>query len=288
MLAVIRGSAVNQDGRSSGLTVPNGPAQEAVIRQALAQRGGAAWRCRLRGSARHGHLAGRSDRGACAGGGVRGGAGAGGKPLVVGSVKTNIGHLEAAAGVAGLIKVVLSLQQGQYSGAPALPEDESAHRLEGDARWRSRWQGKEWKGGGKRRIAGVSSFGFSGTNAHVVVEEAPAAERRAGSAPVRQVQVLTMSARSETALAELAAELCGSGWRSGDADLGGRLLHGEYGAGAFRERAVYIGGSREELAGEAGEGTPWRSRAGQRDGPRVGVSVHRAGGAVCGHGAGVI
>ena len=113
ILAVIRGSAVNQDGRSSGMTAPNGMAQEAVIRAALAQAGVRAGGDRLRGSAWHGHRrwAIRSKRmrwRRCSGRGATQE-----NPLVVGSVKTNIGHLEAAAGIAGLIKVVLSLQHEQ-------------------------------------------------------------------------------------------------------------------------------------------------------------------------------
>ena len=113
ILAVIRGSAVNQDGRSSGLTAPNGPAQEAVIREAAGRGRRGAGRGRLRRGARHraprSAIRSRCRRWArCCGEGRPRSA-----PLVVGSVKTNIGHLEAAAGVAGLIKVVLALQHGE-------------------------------------------------------------------------------------------------------------------------------------------------------------------------------
>ena len=209
MLAVIRGSAVNQDGRSSGLTVPNGPAQEAVIRQALAnarlQPGGH----RLRRSARHGHFAGRSHRSA------RAGRGAGrrtraSQPLVVGSVKTNIGHLESAAGIAGLIKVVLSLQQGRIP--PHLHFQEMNPHID----WKGMpveipVDGKEWKPGAKPRLAGVSSFGFSGTNAHVIVEEAPAAcARRRAPQPSAACMCWRCRRAARAALSELAETLCGA------------------------------------------------------------------------------
>ena len=119
VLAVIRGSAVNQDGRSSGITAPNGAAQEAVIRAALAK-------ARVRPSAidyveAHGTGTSLGDPiEAHALGGVLGDGRGADTPLVVGSVKTNIGHLESAAGVAGLIKIVLSLQHEFIPAAPAL------------------------------------------------------------------------------------------------------------------------------------------------------------------------
>ena len=131
-LAVIRGSAVNQDGASSGLTAPNGPAQEAVVREALADGGVGAGDGRLRRGARHRHGARRSDRGAGAGRRAAARVGRPSAPLAIGSVKTNIGHLEAAAGVAGLIKVVLVAAARRDPAAPAPPRAQPAHRL-GDA-----------------------------------------------------------------------------------------------------------------------------------------------------------
>ena len=102
------------------------------------------------------------------------------RPLLIGSVKTNIGHLEAAAGIAGLIKVILSLEHEAAAQAPALPQSVAAHSLgspAGARRRRGRPVGTQRPA---PRIAGVSSFGFSGTNAHVLLEEAPPRRRRPG------------------------------------------------------------------------------------------------------------
>ena len=111
---MIRGSAINQDGRTNGLTAPNGLAQQAVVRQALADGGVDPGDDRPGRGARHRHAPGRSHRGRGAGRGA-------GPPVssrcLLGSAKTNIGHLEAAAGIAGLIKVVLSLQHEAVPGS---------------------------------------------------------------------------------------------------------------------------------------------------------------------------
>src|SRR4051812_10486644 len=171
ILAVIRGSAVNQDGRSSGLTVPNGPAQEAVIRQALAV--GKVKPADVSYVEAHGTGTALGDPiEAHALATVLGEGRAADNPLVVASVKTNIGHLESAAGVAGLLKVVLSLQHER------VPPHLNFSAMNPDIDWGDvpveiPVSGREWKSGARRRIAGVSSFGFSGTNAHVVLEEAP-------------------------------------------------------------------------------------------------------------------
>jgi acyl transferase domain-containing protein/NAD(P)-dependent dehydrogenase (short-subunit alcohol dehydrogenase family) len=199
VLAVIRGSAANQDGRSGGLTVPNGPAQEAVIRAALAD-------AQLQPAdidyvEAHGTGTTLGDPIE-----VRALAGALGtgrsEPLLIGSVKTNIGHLESAAGIAGVIKVVLSLLHERIP--PHLHfKQPSPHIAWAEYPVRVHAEGRAWLRGAKRRLAGVSSFGFSGTNAHVVIEEAPAPERVAATA-ARPLHCLPLSARSESALRELA------------------------------------------------------------------------------------
>jgi acyl transferase domain-containing protein/acyl carrier protein/protein-L-isoaspartate O-methyltransferase len=199
VLAVIRGSAINQDGRSNGLTAPNGPAQEAVVRSAL-------------GSARiaphevvyveaHGTGTSLGDPIEMrALGAVLGAERSADRPLIVGSLKTNIGHLEAAAGVAGLIKVILALRHGEIP--PQLHfQTPNPHIPWARLPVTIATQALAWPEG--RRIAGVSSFGFSGTNAHIVLEAAPG--RAAAPAPrATEGHVLTLSARSEAALRGLA------------------------------------------------------------------------------------
>ena len=162
---------------------------------------------RLRRGARHRHVAGRPDRGPGARRGARQDRDPATGPLVVGSVKTNIGHLEAAAGIAGLIKVVLALQHGRIpphlhfrNPNPHIPWDDIPVQVT------RRWRGLA-RGASGKRSAGVSSFGFSGTNAHVIIEEAPipdhcAARGRDG------FHCLPLSARSSSALATLAGNAC--------------------------------------------------------------------------------
>jgi polyketide synthase PksN len=205
ILAVIRGSAVNQDGASAGMTAPNGLAQEAVVSRALKA-------ARLSSEAvgyveTHG-------TGTVLGDPVEVGALANvlrpgprrGSPCVLGAVKTNIGHLEAAAGVAGLIKVVLSLQNEAIPGNlhlealnPHLAEHAAAFVLPAEAR--------PWPRCGTPRVAGVSSFGFGGTNAHVVLTEAPVSKAPVSQAPAASdggPMLLPISARNEVALRQMA------------------------------------------------------------------------------------
>ncbi|MBL8341593.1 MAG: acyltransferase domain-containing protein [Rubrivivax sp.] len=208
VLAVLRGSALNQDGRSSGLTAPNGPAQEAVLRAALQQAG-------LQ-STQVGYVEAHGT-GTSLGdpielqalGAVMGGADRAGAPLAVGSIKTNLGHLEAAAGIAGVFKAIAMLRHGQipphlHLRQPTPHFDWAASRMQVPTNL------TPWPASGEPRRAGVSSFGFSGTNAHVVLEEAPApaAASPAGMPSAttnRPWEVLTLSARDPRALAELAA-----------------------------------------------------------------------------------
>ena len=171
ILAVIRGTAINQDGPSSGLTVPNGPSQVAVIRQALAN--GGVNPADVSYIEAHGTGTSLGDpQEVEALGKVFGRTHSQEQPLIIGSAKTNIGHTEGAAGVAGVMKLVLQLQHQQI--APSLHFNEpnpyinwSQLPLQVSTKLTS------WETNGKSRIAGVSSFGFSGTNAHVILEEAP-------------------------------------------------------------------------------------------------------------------
>jgi acyl transferase domain-containing protein/acyl carrier protein len=201
VLAVVRGSAVNQDGATSGFTVPNGRAQEAVIRQAL-QRSGVA-------PADVGYVEAHGT-GTALGDPIElealetvlSDARPGDRPLVVGSVKTNVGHLESAAGVAGLIKVVLALQHEEIP--PHLHFKVLNPKASiGKAPLLVPTTVQRWAAGDRPRIAGVSSFGISGTNAHLVVEEAPAVQPHATDA-ARRAHVLTLSAANSDRLRVLA------------------------------------------------------------------------------------
>jgi acyl transferase domain-containing protein/acyl carrier protein len=203
ILALVRGSAVNQDGASGGLTIPSGPAQEQVVRQALANAGvtpGAVSYIEAHGTGTG--LGDPIELGATDQ--VFGPARAPSDPLYIGSVKTNVGHLEAAAGVAGVIKLVLALR---HECLPAhLHCDRPTPRFPWDAKPLRVVRDKQsWPRGGRPRIAGVSSFGFSGTNAHVVIEEAPLpAAGQAASPPANRPHPLVLSARSQEGLADMA------------------------------------------------------------------------------------
>ncbi len=194
ILAVIRGSAVNQDGPSSGLTAPNGPAQEAVIRDALARAGVAPREVGYIEA--HGtgtQLGDPLEVTALAS--VFGADREASQPLWIGSLKTNVGHLESAAGVAGLIKIVLSLQHRELPAHLHFTKP-SPHIGWSDFPVRVPTQRMPWEPIDGRRIAGVSSFGFSGTNAHIVLEEAPVA---ASAAPVSSLTATAPRTSSSTA-----------------------------------------------------------------------------------------
>lgn len=261
--AVISSSAVNQDGASSGLTVPNGGAQQRLIATALV-------RANLAGGdvdylEAHGTGTPLGDpievQAAAA---AYGGARDADRPLLMGSVKTNIGHTESASGAAGLIKVVLSLQHGVLppslhfeQPSPHIPWDSLPVRVVDKA--------MPWQPNGRPRRAGVSSFGFTGTNAHVLVEEAPAhavspdghpaedaATESASHARAEQVRVLALSARSPEALVALAQRY--EAWLAAhpDADLDEVCLTAGRGRSHFEHRAALVvdsvEGAREALA----------------------------------------
>ena len=201
ILAVIRGSAVNSDGRSSGLTVPNGPAQQALLRQALANAGlkpGDIDYVEAHGT---GTPLGDPIEVEALGAVFSAGRDAA-RPLQIGSIKTNIGHAEAAAGVAGLLKVIAGLQHD------AIPPHLHLKTLNTRIPWRDLAVTvpttlTPWRRGERPRRAGISSFGFSGTNAHVIVEEAPLQPNAMPTHPAGPLLV-PISARDDTALREIA------------------------------------------------------------------------------------
>jgi acyl transferase domain-containing protein len=211
IVAVVRGSAVNQDGASGGLTVPNGPAQEDVIRQALHNAGVAP--ADVDYVEAHGTGTALGDpielRALAQ---VFGAGRPARRPLVVGAVKANIAHAESAAGIAGIIKTALSLRHR------TIPPQIHFHAPSPNVEWEAAplvvpTRALPWPADGKRRLAGVSGFGFSGTNAHVVLEEAPAPVEGpaagGGAAPRRDHAVLPLSAADPQALGALAERHAG-------------------------------------------------------------------------------
>jgi acyl transferase domain-containing protein len=197
ILAVIRGTAVLQDGRSNGLTAPNALAQQKVIRQAL--RDGDVAPEQIGFVEAHG--TGTSLGDVVEVGSLAAALGhAGTEPCYIGSLKTNMGHLEAAAGIAGVIKAVLALQHEEIPPHINLKEINPKLDLQGN-RLRIALRGAQWKRGNAKRVAGVSSFGFGGTIAHAVIEEAPV---RSKPERAPRPEIFVLSARSETALRKLA------------------------------------------------------------------------------------
>ncbi|MEU7804787.1 type I polyketide synthase, partial [Micromonospora arborensis] len=242
VLAVLKGSAVNQDGSSNGLTAPNGPAQQRVIRQAVASAGlslgdvdvveahgtGTRLGDPIEAQALLATYGQDRDR-----------------PVLLGSVKSNIGHTQAAAGVAGVIKMVLAMRQGTVP--PTLHVDEPTPEVDWSAgavelvTERTPWPDRT----GRRRAA-VSSFGMSGTNAHIVLEQVPAVAAPARPAPSLPAVPWVVSARTAGGMRDQAARL--AEWvRRSDEDVtsvGAALVRTR---AVFAHRAVVVGADREGL-----------------------------------------
>lgn len=242
ILALLRGSAMNQDGHTSGPTVPNGPAQQAVIRRALENAG--VQPSEISYVEIHGTGTSLGDPiEATALDAVFAAGRSASHPLTTGSVKTNIGHLEGAAGMAGLIKLVLSLQHRQIPAnlhferpSPHIPWDRVCLRVPIST--------EPWIAESPRR-AGISSFGFSGTNVHAIVEEAPVQE--SASSPEPGIYPLVLSARTEPALRDLVAKFRNHLLATGDcfADI---AYSAYIGRTHFEHRLALLAGNNLEAA----------------------------------------
>jgi acyl transferase domain-containing protein/acyl carrier protein len=256
--AIIRGSAVNQDGRSSGLTVPNGPAQEAVIRQALTSAG--VEPADIGYVESHGTGTSLGDPiEAQALAAVLGAGRNAENPLLIGSVKANLGHTESAAGIAGLLKAVLSLERER------IPGQIHFRQINPKIDWAGMpvaipVQIHDWPRGSRRRLAGVSSFGFSGTNAHLILEEAPV-EKEAAANLERPLHVVTLSGRTVEAYAHVATDLAACLART-PASLPNVAYTLGVGRTHFRERGAIIVRDMSELQQKLAAGKVLRRAVG--------------------------
>ena len=285
-IAVIRGSAVNQDGRSNGLTAPNGPSQESVIRDALAA---AKIEPECVGYVEsHGTgtpLGDPIEIGAL--GAALCARRPADRPLVVGALKSNFGHTESAAGVAGVLKAAIALRRGEIppnlhfrSGSPHIDWSRPILVPTGVT---------PFPAVDGRRIAGVSSFGFSGTNVHVVME-APPPTPAPEAAPERPAHLLALSARSEPALRDLAALYRK---RLADGEAVADLCHtANVGRSHFAHRLAVIGRDAKKSGRRARRRVERRRRCGARPLRRAvaagRVPLHRAGRATRRNGPGAL
>ena len=266
VLAVVRGSAVNQDGRSNGLMAPNPTAQMAVLRAAYANAGVAPQDVDYVEAHGTGTLLGDPIE-ARALGTVLGRGRAEQSPLLIGALKSNLGHLEAGAGIAGFIKSVMAVQRGSIPSNlhfqtpnPHIPFEQL--RLKVVA------QHQEWPLVERARRAGVSSFGFGGTNAHVVLEQAPTTDH-----VVRHddpmVTTLLVSGKTQARIASAAGML--ADWMVGDgadvalADIAHtfnhhRAKHPRFATVCARDRAQAVAGLHALAAGRPAQGWSLRTR----------------------------
>jgi glutamate-1-semialdehyde-2,1-aminomutase len=244
ILAVVRGSAVNQDGNSSGLTAPNGLAQQQVIREALNNA--------VLNSADISYIEAHGT-GTSLGdpieiealGKIFKASHTAESPLLIGSAKTNIGHTEPVAGLAGLIKIIQSLQHDLIpphlhfnQPSPYIPWDELPFKVVTKL--------TTWPHSDKPRVAGLSAFGFSGTNAHLIIEEAPHTQTQVSELKI-PTHLLTLSAKSKKALADLASRYVDYLSSEETAAIADICYTANVGRTHFENRLAVVGNSTEEI-----------------------------------------
>jgi acyl transferase domain-containing protein/acyl carrier protein len=255
--AIIRGSAVNHDGASNGLTAPNGGAQEAVVKAALQAAAVQASEVQYVETHGTGTLLGDPIE-VLALGAALCRERAPDRPLFIGSVKTNIGHLESAAGVASLMKTALALQNGEIpphlhftEPNPHIPWTELSVEVPTRA--------IPWPATKGRRLAGVSAFGMSGTNVHVILEEAPAADSRSDgeasseATPARPAHILALSAKDEEALRALAGRYEKFVTQQASLDVADLCYSANTGRSHFHHRLAIVAASGDDLRARLGD-----------------------------------
>jgi phthiocerol/phenolphthiocerol synthesis type-I polyketide synthase A len=261
VLAVVRGSAVNQDGRSNGLMAPNPAAQMAVLRAAYANAGVEPRHVDYVEAHGTGTLLGDPIE-ARALGKVLGRERPPTAPLLIGALKSNLGHLEAAAGIAGFLKAVLAVQRGHIPANlnfrtpnPHIPFEDLGLKVVDRA--------TEWPVSDSLRRAGVSSFGFGGTNAHVVVEQGPDPVPVSAYLPAQPVTTLVVSGKTPERIASAAGML--AQWMEGQGAgvaLGEvahtlnhhRARHAKFATVAALDRAQAVAGLQALAAGRSADG----------------------------------
>jgi len=244
ILAVVKGSAVNQDGKSSGFTVPNGLAQQKVVHQALENANLSIKDIDYIEAHGTGTSLGDPIE-VQAIGNLMKKAHSDDQLLLIGTAKTNVGHLEPAAGMAGLIKVILSLLHEKIPPSlhfnqpnPHIPWDELPIKVP--------TQPTPWQRSDRPRMAGISGFGYSGTNAHVIVAEAPVTPHPPSEID-RPTHMLTLSAQHEKALMELAAGYVDYFSADETTDIADICYTANVGRHHFEHRLAVVGKSKEEI-----------------------------------------